>query len=359
MFVSDNVSCVCPEVMRAIDVANKGDAVSYGGDETTHELETAFSNYYEKPVCAFPVGTGTAANALALALATPRFGAIYCHENAHIETTECGATEAWGGGTKLVLLRGEHYRIDADNLKSALARLPSGDRPQMAMPAVVSISQGTEIGTIYSPDQIAAISHLAHDHGLLMHMDGARFSNALVKSGCTPADMTWRVGIDILSYGATKNGGMCAEAVVIFNPNLVAQQRFLRRRTGQLFSKMRYLSAQLTALIRNRVAERNALQANEMAARLAEGLSRVPGSRLLDRVDINEIFIFLPEVAAERLKASGYEIKLRIDGNGPHYRFVTAWNSAAADIDQFVAVAAGDELRGRPVGRVQTEFRNR
>jgi threonine aldolase len=344
MFVSDNVSCVCPEVMQAIEAANRGDAVSYGGDETTNEMEAAFSGYFEKPVSAFPVGTGTAANALALALATPRFGAIYCHENAHIETTECGATEVWGGGTKLVLLRGEHYRIDADNLKSALARLPSGDRPQMAMPAVVSISQGTEIGTVYSPDQIAAISHLAHDRGLLMHMDGARFSNAVVKNGCTPAEMTWRAGIDILSYGATKNGGMCAEAVVIFNPDLIAQQRFLRRRTGQLFSKMRYLSAQLTALIRDGVAERNASQANEMATRLAEGLSRIPGSRILDRVDINEIFIFLPEAAAERLKKSGYGIKLRIDGNGPHFRFVTAWNSTAADVDEFVAVAAGGKL---------------
>jgi threonine aldolase len=344
MFVSDNVSCVCPEVMQAIEAVNKGDAVSYGGDETTNEMEIAFAGYFEKPVSAFPVGTGTAANALALALATPRFGAIYCHENAHIETTECGAAEVWGGGTKLVLLRGDHYRIDADNLKTALARLPSGDRPQMAMPAVVSVSQGTEIGTIYSPDQIAAISHLAHDRGLLMHMDGARFSNALVKNGCTPAEMTWRAGIDILSYGATKNGGMCAEAIVVFNPDLIAQQRFLRRRTGQLFSKMRYLSAQLTALIRNGVAERNASQANEMATRLAEGLSRIPGSRLLDRVDINEIFIFLPEAAAERLKTSGYEIKLRIDGNGPHFRFVTAWNSTAADVDKFVAIAAGARL---------------
>jgi threonine aldolase len=340
MFVSDNVSCVCPEVMQAIEAANTGDAVAYGGDEATHELETAFSSYFEKPVCAFPVGTGTAANALALTLATPRFRAIYCHETAHIETTECGASEAWGGGTKLVLLRGDHYRIDAANLKAALARLPSGDRPQMAMPAVVSISQGTEIGTIYSPDQIAAVSDLAHSHGLLMHMDGARFSNALVKIGCSPADMAWRAGIDILSYGATKNGGMCAEAVVVFNPGLVAQQRFLRRRTGQLFSKMRYLSVQVTALIRNGVAERNATQANKMATRLAEGLSRIPGSRLLESVDINEIFVSLPDAAAERLRAAGYEIKLRVDGNG-HYRLVTAWNSAAADVDRFVAAAGG------------------
>jgi len=336
--------------MQAIEAANTGDAVSYGGDGATRQLDTAFQTYFGKPVCAFAVGTGTAANALALTLATPRFGAIYCHVGAHIETTECGATEAWSGGSKLMLLPGEHYRIDAGTLKSALARLPSGHRPQMAMPAVVSISQGTEIGTVYSLDQIEAISNLAHDQGLLVHMDGARFSNALVKNGCTPADMTWRAGVDILSYGATKNGGMCAEAVVVFNPDLVSEQRFLRRRTGQLFSKMRYLSAQLTALIGSGVAERNASHANKMAARLADGLSCIPSSRLLESVDINEIFIFFPEIAAQRLKAHGYEIQLRNDGNGPHYRLVTAWNSTASEIDQFVAVAAGNSS-GSYVGR--------
>jgi threonine aldolase len=341
MFVSDNVSCVCPEVMRAIEAANIGDAVAYGGDDASNDLDRAFSAYFETPVTALPVGTGTAANALALAFATPRFAAIYCHQAAHIETTECGASEAWAGGGKLILLDGEQHRIDADTLKAALARVPRG-RPQSAPPAVVSLTQGTEVGTVYSLDQIAAICRLAHDNGLLVHMDGARFSNALVALGCSPAEMTWRAGIDILSYGATKNGGMCADGVVIFNRDLGTQQLgFLRRRNGQLNSKMRYLSVQLHALVRDGVAEKNASHANKTAARLAARLSQIPGARLLYPVEINEIFIFLPESAGASLIARGYRATLRNDRNGPHYRFVTAWNSTAASVDQFVAAAFG------------------
>jgi threonine aldolase len=346
MFVSDNVSCVCPEVMRAIEAANIGDAVSYGGDSSSNELDTAFSTYFETPVTAFPASTGTAANALALAFATPRFAAIYCHESAHVETTECGASEAWAGGSKLILLPGDQYRIDVDTLKSALARVPRG-RPQSALPAVVSLTQATEVGTIYSLDQITKISRLAHDGNLLVHMDGARFSNALVALGCSPADMTWRAGVDVLSYGATKNGGMCAEGVVIFNSDMSQYQLgFLRRRNGQLFSKMRYLSVQLHALIRDGVAEKNALHANRMAARLATGLAQIPGARLLYPVEINEIFIFLPENATTNLAASGYAATLRNDRNGPHYRFVTAWNSTSVTIDQFITTASGQRQPG-------------
>ena len=341
MFVSDNVSGVCPQVMQAIEMANAGDAAGYGGDSLTSELDNAFSTYFETRVTAFPVGSGTAANALALALATPRFAGIFCHERAHIETTECGAAEAWSGGSKLILLPGEQNRISVETLKAAIARVPKG-RPQSAQPAVVSITQGTEAGTVYSPDHIAAISRLAHDNGMLVHMDGARFANSVVRLKCKSADITSRVGIDILSYGATKNGGMCAEAVVIFNRDLTAQQGFLRRRNGQLFSKMRYLSAQLLALVRDGVAERNAAHANEMAARLALGLSRVPGTRLLFPVEINEIFIYLPNAASERLAAKGYQIQVRNDNNGPHYRFVTAWNSTPEAVDQFVATAIGE-----------------
>lgn len=346
MFVSDNVSCVCPEVMGAIEAANIGDAVAYGGDESSQTLDNAFSAYFETAVKALAVGTGTAANALALAFATPRFAAIYCYQAAHIETTECGASEAWAGGSKLILLDGEQYRIDAETLKAALARVPRG-RPQSAPPAVVSLTQGTEVGTIYQLDQIAEICRVAHDNGLLVHMDGARFSNALVAIGCAPADMTWRVGVDILSYGATKNGGMCADGVVIFNRDLDTQQMgFLRRRNGQLYSKMRYLSVQLHALIRNSAAENNARQANATAARLAAGLSQIPGARLLYPVEINEVFIFLPESAGASLNAGGYTATLRNDRNGPHYRFVTAWSSTTDAVDRFVAAASGRAQTG-------------
>lgn len=339
MFVSDNVSCVCPEVMGALAAANHGDAAGYGGDDTSKELSAAFSNYLETAVTAFAVGTGTAANALALAIATPRFAAMYCYERAHVETTECGASEAWAGGSKLILLPGDQYRISAGILKSALSLVPRG-RSQSAPPAVVSITQGTEAGTLYTLDQIRAISQVAHDHGLLVHMDGARFSNAIAALGCSPADMTWRAGIDILSYGATKNGGMCADGVVIINPKIGGDQiGFLRRRNGQLFSKTRYLSIQLLAMIKGGVAERNAANANRMASRLADGLAKIPGARLLFPVEINEIFVFLPETAAAGLAARGYSAVLRNDRNGPHYRFVTSWNSSPATVDDFVAAA--------------------
>jgi threonine aldolase len=342
MFVSDNVSRVCPEVMAAIEAANVGDAPSYGGDAASLELDRAFSSYFEKPVAAFPVGTGSAANAIALSLATTRFGAIYCHQSAHIETTECGGVESWSGGTKLVLLPGDQGGLSAETLRSALARLPRGGA-QSATPAVVSITQGTEVGTVYSREQIAAISAVAHEHGMKVHMDGARFSNALVGLGCSAADTTWRAGVDILSYGATKNGGMSADAVVIFEPALKEQAGFLRRRNGQLYSKMRYLSVQLLALLRNNVAERNARNANAMAKRLAHALSQIPGARVLHPVEINEIFIVLPEAARQRLAEAGYTPRLRTALGDPHFRFVTAWDTSGEAVDRFVAAAAGEK----------------
>jgi threonine aldolase len=343
MFVSDNTSSVCPEVMQPIDAANVGDAAGYGGDQPTLELGKAFSAYFATQAAAIPVGTGTAANAIAIALAAPRFAGIYCHQNAHIETTECGGVESWGGGTKLLLLPGAHGRISADAIKSSLERLPRG-RPQSAPPKVVSITQGTEAGTIYSLSQIAEISALAHERGMKVHMDGARFSNALVKLGCSPADMTWRAGIDILSYGATKNGGMCADAVVMFDPGLMEQVAFVQRRNGQMYSKMRYLSVQLLALLRDGVAERNAEHSNKMAERLSRGLSQIPGARLLHPVDINEVFISLPPAARDRLAAARYTPQLRTVLDDPHYRFVTAWNTTADAVDRFVAAAVGSKV---------------
>jgi threonine aldolase len=340
MFASDNISSVCAEVMAAIEAVNVGDAPGYGADAASLELDRVFSGYFEKPVAAFAVGTGSAANAIALSLATTRFAAIYCHQSAHIETTECGGVESWSGGTKLVLLPGDQGRLSADALKSALARLPRGGA-QSPTPAVVSLTQGTEAGTVYSLQQIAGIAAVAHERGMKVHMDGARFSNALVKLGCSAADMTWRAGVDILSYGATKNGGMSADAVVIFEPALKEQAGFLRRRNGQLYSKMRYLSVQLLALLRDGIAERNAQNANAMAERLAQGLSQIPGARFLQPVEINEIFVALPETARKRLAEAGYTPRLRTASDDPHFRFVTAWDTSAEAIDRFVAVAAG------------------
>jgi len=340
MFASDNITCVCPEVMSAVVAANSGDATPYGGDPVTQAMDAAFAAYFEAPVTVLPVATGTAANALSLSLATPRFGAIYAHERAHIHTTECGATEFWSGAAKILLLPGDQFRLTPEVLRTALAQAQRG-RPHVVQPAVLSLTQGTEGGTIYTLEQIRALTAVAREAGLAVHMDGARFSNALVRLGCTPAEMTWRAGIDILSYGATKNGGMTADGIVIFRPELAALQAFTRVRSGQNVSKLRFQSAQLAAMVQGGVAERNAAHANAMADRLAAGLGRIAGIRLLHAVEINIVFAALSDAVSARLKAAGYSIGARLDFRGPHVRFVCAWNTEPEAVDRLIAAPAG------------------
>ncbi len=339
MFASDNATAVCPEVLAAIVAANDGDATPYGGDLETKELERRFSDYFEKEVTVLPVATGTAANALSLALMTPRFGAIYCHESAHIQTTECGASEFWSQGGKLLLLPGPDNRIDPYAFVQAMQHTARG-RIHNVQPAGISITQGTDVGTVYPIETIAAITKTARQYGLYIHMDGARFSNALARLRCKPADLTWRAGIDILSYGATKNGAMCADAIVIFRKELATQAGYARVRAGQLFSKMRYLSSQLGALTQNGAATRNAVQANAMAKRLADGLLRIRQVQLRFPVEINMIFIELPDSTVHELEAAGYALTPRIDAKGRFFRLVCAWNTEPEAVDAFVQAAA-------------------
>ena len=338
MFASDNATAVCPEVIAAIAAVDEGDATPYGGDPVTKELERRFSDYFEKEVAVLPVATGTAANALSLALMMPRFGAVYCHENAHVQTTECGASEFWSQGGKLLLLPGDDNRVDPAAFATAIERTARG-RIHVVQPAGISITQGTEAGTVYPIDTIATIAQTARQHGLYVHMDGARFTNALVRLGCKPPDLTWRAGIDILSYGATKNGAMCADAIVIFRKELAALAGFARVRAGQLFSKMRYLSAQLGALVQNGVAERNASQANAMARRLADGLLGIKQARLQFPVEINLIFVELPDSAVRSLESAGYALTPRVDARGRFFRLVCGWNTQPEAVDAFVRAA--------------------
>ena len=220
-FCSDNVTGVSPEIMAAIVAANDGAAMSYGNDEYTQNLQAKFSELFETPVTVFPVATGSAANALALSVIAPPYGAIYCHAESHINVDECGAPEFYTGGAKLVTLTGNHGKIDAENLAKILNRAGAGF-VRHVQPAGVSITQATEAGTIYNADEISQIAEVTHAHNLQLHMDGARFANAVASLGCSPADITWRTGVDVLSFGATKNGAMAAEAVVFFNQNLVS-----------------------------------------------------------------------------------------------------------------------------------------
>lgn len=342
LFRSDNVTAVCPEVIEAILAVNRGDAAPYGADEVTARLDGAFGAYFETAVHVHPVATGIAANALSLAAAMPPPGAAICHAGAHVNTSESGAPEFFSGGGKLLTLDGAHGRLEPAAIERLLAGLPP-DRLQSAPPTVVTITQGTEAGTVYPLDQIAAIATICHRHGLVLHMDGARFENARARLGCTPAALSWSAGVDILSYGATKNGAMCADAVVIFgaSPHAERLNRFMgqrRLRAGQVFSKMRYLSAQLLAMVEDGVAARNAAHANAMAARLAAGLASLPGVRLIHPAEINEVFVFLPDEIRARLASGGFPVRARPED--PNLvRFVTAWNTRAEDVETFLRAA--------------------
>lgn len=343
LFRSDNITGVSPEVLAAIQAADAGDAAAYGGDDWTARLGPAFSACFETEVIAHPVATGIAANALALATAMPPPAACLCHAQSHVFATESGAPEFFAGGGKLIALAGRHGKLWPEDVARTLA---AQDPTRLQVPpiSVVSITQGTEAGTAYALDHIAEIAAICRRHGVVLHMDGARFCNAFVGLGCTPAEMSWRAGVDILSYGATKNGAMCADAVLIFrrSPHAAALDRWLghrRLRAGQVFSKMRYVSAQLLAMLDSGLAVRNAQHANAMARRLSAGLAGVPGVVLVEPTDINEVFVRLPDAVREGLARAGYTVRGRPEDPGL-VRLVTGWNSRATDVDGFVAAAA-------------------
>lgn len=334
-FMSDNVTGAAPEILDALVAANKGTAPSYGADEWTHRLTTRLSTLFERDVAVFPVATGTAANALSLAALTPPWGSIYCHAEAHIQADECGAPEMFTGGAKLVPLPGDHGKITPDTLSDALARVHKGF-VHSVQPAALSLTQATECGTVYTPDELAALTAIARRHGLYVHMDGARFANAMATLGCSPADATWRVGVDVLSFGATKNGALGAEAVVFFDRSLTENFGYRRKRAAHLFSKMRFLSAQLEAYLHDGLWLRLAGHANRMAQRLADGLSALPGAALAHPVDANEVFVSLPEPVIAGLEAAGFGF-YRWDGSV--VRLVTAWSTQEADVDALVEAA--------------------
>ncbi|MCG8356621.1 MAG: low specificity L-threonine aldolase [Kiloniellales bacterium] len=336
-FGSDNITCACPEVMDALVAANSGSAASYGADSWSTRLGRQVSEIFECSVAVFPVVTGTASNALALSALTPPFGAIYCHELAHIHTDECGAPELFTGGAKLIPMAGDDAKISAADLASVVR---GRGNVHHAQPSTVSITQASEAGTVYQLDEISAIADVGHAHGLKVHMDGARFANALVRLEVSPAEMTWRSGVDVLSLGGTKNGCLAAEAIVFFDAGMAEAFPYLHKRAGQLLSKMRFVSAQLEAYLSNEVWLRNARQANAMAAQLSAGLSALPGVGLAYPTQANEVFVRLPKLTVESLKNAGFVVNEgELDGTAA--RFVTAWNTEADDVDRLLAVIAG------------------
>lgn len=331
-FASDNVAGACPEVLEALLKANEGDSAPYGNDDYSKSLQKKFSEIFEKEVIVYPIASGTAANALALATMTPVFGNIYCHKLAHINTDECGAPEFYTGGAKLIPLVGVDGKITSGELEQNISGVGIVHHTQ---PSSVSITQVCETGEVYELDEIKEITKVAHNHNLNMHMDGARFANALVSLNCTPAEMTWKSGIEVLSFGATKNGCIAAEAIIFFKPELVGNLSFLMKRAGHLLSKMRFVSAQLEAYISNNVWLDNAKNANEMGKKLSEGLIKHNSIKLAYPTQANEVFAKFPREVIEHLNSEGYKMNEdELDGQAA--RLVAAWNTKISDVESFL-----------------------
>ncbi|MGZ5925513.1 MAG: threonine aldolase family protein [Rhizomicrobium sp.] len=303
-FASDNAYGALPEVWAAIHAADRGTALAYGNDTLTKDLTARFTALFERDVAAFPVFTGTAANALSLACLTPPFGAVLCHQDSHIMTSECGAPEFYSGA-KLIGLEGADGKLTPAAIAEALEGLDGS--VHSVQPRVVSVSQASELGTVYGNSEISAISELAHARGLKLHMDGARFANAMAHLGSTPAEATWKSGVDVLSFGATKAGALAAEAVVFFDPALAGEFEYRRKRGGHLASKMRFVSAQLEAILENDLWLTSAARANALAARLAGALKQVADIEIAYPVETNMVFARMPVAKAARMRAGGAE----------------------------------------------------
>jgi threonine aldolase len=333
--------------MAAINAANVGSAASYGGDPLTQALQSVASEVFGTEVAIFPVTTGTAANALALAQIAPPYGAVYCHDTAHIVTDECGAPEFFTGGAKTMGLPAADGKIKPLQVANAIA-FAEDMGVHHVKPAAVSLSQATEWGTVYGLSEVSAITSVAKRHSLPVHMDGARFANALVHLGCTAADATWKSGVDVLSLGATKNGALCAEAVVFFDRDRARDFERRRKQAGHLWSKLRFVSAQLLAYFENGLWLDNARHANAMAAALSEGLLQVDEACLLQSVEANEVFVALPENTVAALESQGfgfYRWPTNTLTNGVAIRLVTSYSTPKSHVDEIIAAAQASGRR--------------
>jgi threonine aldolase len=332
-FRSDNTGRAAPEILDALIAANTGTALGYGADEWTARLQARFSELFETTVRVFPVATGTTANALSLASVAPSWGLVFCSAIAHINTAEANAAGFFGGGLKLAPVAGDHGKIDADALAQTLAGFPPGQLHR-GQPAAVSLTQASDLGAVYRLDEVQAIAEVAKSRGLKVHMDGARFANALARLQCSPADLAWRAGVDILSFGATKNGGALCDAIVVFSPDVADALAVQLRRAGQVWSKMRFASAQLMAYIENGLWLRLAAASNRAAARIAAGVDGVPSLKLVAPVEANEIFLELPAGAMDALEADGFQFYRR---SATLARFVCRFDVTDAEADALVA----------------------
>ncbi|WP_439469316.1 threonine aldolase family protein [Blastomonas fulva] len=334
-FFSDNAAAVHPQVMDAIIAANQLDS-PYDGDALSQALDDRFSQVFGTRVRALWVATGTAANALALSALCPPHKGVICHKMAHIEQDECGAPGFFMHGAKLILADGEGAKLAPDDIARVLGNIR--DDVHQVQPSCVSITNASEYGLVYTPKQVSAIGDLCKAKGLKLHMDGARFANAVASTGAHPADITWRAGVDMLSFGCVKNGGMNAEAIIVFEPALARELPYLRKRAGQLQSKGRFLAAQLLAMLEDDLWLANAAAANAGA----QAIAQAAGDRLLYPVEANEVFVRLTAGEAASLRTQGFEFYDwgEMTDEGGEARFVTAWDQDAATVAPLAAAIA-------------------
>jgi threonine aldolase len=344
IFASDNWAGATSAVMTALANHTSGFATAYGVDPLSRSIEQQFNDLFEKEVAVFLVSTGTAANSLALATYAKPGGAVFCHEDAHINVDECHAPEFFTAGNKLIGIGGEHGKLTPDTLRTAMNKVPDNN-PMHGRPAAVSISQVTEFGTIYQLDEIQALADVAHSRNVPLHMDGARFANALVSLDVSPAEMTWKAGVDVLSFGGTKNGCWCAEAVVFFNPEESEGFEYLRKRAAQVFSKARFISAQFEGYLKDDDWLASARHANAMCMRLADGMRDIEGVRLPIEPQANELFPVFTKAQAARLEAAGakfYDIPADfVSEDEVFLRLVTCFATTPEMVDEFLTHLRG------------------
>ena len=345
-FASDNVYGVHPRILAALASANEGTAPSYGGDGYTKQAEEKLKEVFGCDLRAFLVTSGTAANGLALSAITPGYGAIICHAEAHIAVDECNSPELFTGGAKILGLHGPGGKITPQMVEKTLKGFIRGEHDPK--PRGVSLTNATELGTVYSPAEVKAFSELIRPRGMKLHMDGARFANALAGQGCGPAELTWKSGVDVMSFGATKNGAMFLEAVIFFDLALAEDFAYRRMRSGQLMSKSRYLGAQMLAYLEDGLWLENARRANALAQKLAAGLTQAGVVRIPNPVQANEVFAVMPRGLHDRLLAAGanfYEwmpdsLGDSIRPDEVFARFVLSFATPEEDVDAFVRLAA-------------------
>ena len=333
-FASDNGSGAAPEIIATLTRANDGYARSYGADPIMARVKTLVRDLFDAPEAeVYLVATGTAANSLSIALLTPPWAAVFAHSDAHVAVDECGAPEFFSAGAKMIGVGGAHGKITPHSLSDALSRIGEGGVHGVQR-GMLTLTNVTEAGTVYTPAEIAALTALAKAKGLPCHLDGARFANALVATGATPAQMTWQAGIDVLSLGGTKNGCLGVEAVVLFDPAKAWELELRRKRAGHLFSKHRYLSAQMEAYLTDGLWLRLATQANAMGARLVQGLAQIPGTSLLHPAPANMLFPLWPNGTNDRAAARGaIYYPMPAPAGQDAGRLVASWSTTPQDVD--------------------------